>query len=136
MARRIPLYEYLYLFLVGGLLYSLLEILFRGHTHWTMTLLGGLSGMVLYWISADRACPIFFQALAGAMLITALEMVTGVFANLIFGWMVWDYSGMPLHLFGQICLPFTLLWMLLSFPALWLCRKIRTRFALGTGIIP
>ena len=36
------LLKYLFLFASGGLLYSLLEMLYRGWTHWTMFILGGL----------------------------------------------------------------------------------------------
>lgn len=128
MQRNVHLYEFCYMFLVGSLIYSLLEIVFRGFTHWTMTLLGGISGAMLYAVAADRRCPLLLQGIAGALLITAAEMVTGVFANLIFRWNVWDYTNMPLNLYGQICLPFTLLWLLLSFPAIWLCRRIRHCF--------
>lgn len=34
--------KYLVLFDVGGLLYIMLELLWRGHSHWTMFLLGGI----------------------------------------------------------------------------------------------
>jgi hypothetical protein len=34
--------KYLFLFLFGGASYNLIEILWRGHTHWTMFILGGL----------------------------------------------------------------------------------------------
>ena len=127
MQRPVHLYEFCYLFLIGSLIYSLLEIVFRGYTHWTMTLLGGISGAMLYAVASDTSCPLLLQGISGALLITAAEMVTGVLANLSLRWNVWDYADMPLNLYGQICLPFTLLWFLLSFPALWLCRRIRKK---------
>ncbi len=138
MQRRIAIYEYLYLFLVGSLLYSLMEILFRGYTHWTMTLLGGLSGALLYKVSANDAMPFAFQSASGALLITAAEMAVGVFVNLRMRWSVWDYSDVPLNLLGQICLPFTLLWFFLCMPGIWLCRCIRRQLFTGGNddIIP
>ena len=68
------------------------------------------------------------QCLCGALLITALEFTVGVADNLVMGWNVWDYSDMPLNLYGQICLPFTGLWFLLCIPAFGICRIAERRF--------
>lgn len=129
MKKRIHIYELIFIFLLGSLIYSLIEIIYRGYTHWTMTILGGVSGSVLYCISTDNE-PLIFKAISGAFMITAFEMVTGVMDNIILGWSVWDYSNIPLNLFGQICLPFSIMWFLISFPAIFICRAVRKRFAL------
>ena len=51
--QKIHAYEYGIMFLLGCFIYSLLEIAARGYTHWTMTLLGGIVGMLLYaWHSS------------------------------------------------------------------------------------
>ena len=55
-----------------------------------------------------------------ALIITAVEFITGVIVNLWMGLGVWDYSYLPYNLKGQICLLFTNLWFLLSAPALLL----------------
>ena len=34
--------KYLFLFVTGGLLYNIIEIAFRGWSHWTMFILGGI----------------------------------------------------------------------------------------------
>ena len=39
--------KYLFLFDVGGLLYVLIELIWRGHSHWTMFILGGLCGSAI-----------------------------------------------------------------------------------------
>ena len=129
MKKRIHIYELIFIFLLGSLIYSLIEIIYRGYTHWTMTILGGISGAVLYCISADNE-PLIFKAISGALMITAFEMITGVADNIILGWSVWDYSNIPLNLFGQICLPFSIMWFLISLPAIFICRAVRKRFAL------
>ena len=128
-SQKIHIYELAYMFLLGCLIYSFLEITARGYTHWTMTLLGGTVGMLLYWMHGTAPQhTLFLQALSGACMITALEMVVGVLDNLVMHWHVWSYRDVPLNLFGQICLPFSVLWFFLCLPALGLCHVIRKRF--------
>ena len=50
-------------------------------------------------------------ALIGAAIITSLEFLAGLVVNRLLGWNVWDYSGMPLNVLGQICVPYMLLWI-------------------------
>ena len=63
----------------------------------------------------------------GAMGITALEFVTGCVVNLWLGWGVWDYSGLPGNIMGQICLQYTVLWVLVSLAGIILDDWIRYR---------
>ena len=121
--------KYLFLFMVGGGIYSLIEIGYRGHTHWTMFIVGGvcfiLLGLINELIPWDLA--LVCQMLMGGALITGVEFITGVIVNLILGWGVWDYSHMPLNVLGQICLPFSLLWCLVSAVGIVLDDYIRYR---------
>jgi uncharacterized membrane protein len=100
--QKIHAYEYGIMFLLGCFIYSLLEIAARGYTHWTMTLLGGIVGMLLYRLhgTAPRHT-LLLQALSGAFIITALEMVVGVLDNLVLQWHVWSYREMPGNVYGQ-----------------------------------
>ena len=127
--QKIHAYEYGIMFLLGCFIYSLLEIAARGYTHWTMTLLGGIVGMLLYRLhgTAPRHT-LLVQALSGAFIITALEMVVGVLDNLVLQWHVWSYREMPWNVYGQICLPFSVLWFLVCIPALGICEVVRKRF--------
>lgn len=108
--------KYLFLFLVGGVLYNLIEILFRGHTHWTMYIVGGVCFILLGLLNeiTDWEFPLLWQAIDGGIIITLVEFVAGCIVNLWLGWCVWDYSNMPFNILGQICLPFSVLWCLLS----------------------
>jgi uncharacterized membrane protein len=45
----------------------------------------------------------------------------------MFDWRVWDYSGLPLNLLGQICLLYTIIWFTLCIPAYLLCGFVRRR---------
>ena len=56
---------------------------------------------------------------------TAVEFVAGVIVNITMHLEVWDYSALPLNLMGQICLPFTAIWLALSFPAILVSRLMR-----------
>ena len=97
--------KYLFLFDVGGLLYILIELIWRGRSHWTMFLLGGICFVFLGLINEvlPWQMPLWQQILIGAVGITTLEFLTGCIVNLALGWNVWDYSGMPGNLLGQIC---------------------------------
>ena len=48
--------QYVLIYAAGGLLYGLIEILWRGWTHWSMVLCGGLCFLVMYLISGLPLC--------------------------------------------------------------------------------
>jgi len=111
-------------FLLGALGYPFVEILWRGYTHPTMALAGGIGAVVLFRINANLArgrLPL--RLLASGAAITLIELVFGVIFNLGFGMDVWDYSEAPCQLLGQICLPYSLLWCLLSLPFCFFCAR-------------
>lgn len=120
--------EYAFLFLLGFHLYSMIEIIARGYTHWTMAVTGGLILSILYHIQLHLRISLLTKCLLGMLLITAIEFTVGVFDNLIMQWHVWDYSAVPLNLLGQICLPFSILWFFLCIPAYFICFLTERRF--------
>lgn len=61
---------------------------------------------------------IVWQALIGGTLVTCLEFITGVIVNIWLKLGVWDYSGLPLNIMGQVCLPFYFAWVGLSVVAI------------------
>ena len=117
----------LILFLIGGFSYVCVELLYRGYSHWSMFILGGLCfyliGLLNEHISWNLELP--YQGLIGAGIITALEFFTGVFVNIIFKWNVWDYSNLPFNVLGQICLPFTFIWFFIALLAIFLDDFLR-----------
>lgn len=102
--------------LIGGLLYIGIELMWRGYSHWTMFVLGGLCFVCLGRINEviPWNMPLWQQALIGTAVITGLEFITGCIVNLWLGWNVWDYSNVPFNVLGQICLPYILLWIPIS----------------------
>ena len=121
--------KYLFLFAVGGALYVLIELLWRGWSHWTMFALGGLCFVYLGLINEVLRwdTPLWAQVLIGTAGITALEFMTGCVVNLWLGWGVWDYSGLPDNIMGQICPQYTVLWVLVSLAGIVLDEGIRYR---------
>lgn len=107
------LYKYMTLLLIGGGLYVLIELIWRGRSHWTMFLLGGICFIGLGLINEviPWEMPLLQQILIGACIVTGLEFLTGCIVNLWLGWAVWDYSGIPGNILGQICPQFFILWM-------------------------
>ena len=106
------------LFYLGGMCYSALELLWRGFTHWSMFLLGGLCFLLVGNLKRrfPRA-PLPVRLTLAAAIITALELGCGLLVNRNFR--VWDYRHLPLNFCGQICLPFTLLWVPVSLAAMF-----------------
>ena len=119
--------KYAYLFTMGGLLYVLIELAWRGRSHWTMFVLGGICFVYLGLINEvmDWDVPLWRQALIGTAGITLLEFLTGCVVNLWFGWNVWDYSRMPGNVLGQICPQYTALWIPVSIAGIMLDDWIR-----------
>ena len=67
------------LFLFGGWTYVLLELLFRGRSHYSMFLAGGTCLLLVGHLNRVKPkLPPFFRALAGAGIITMVELLTGL----------------------------------------------------------
>ena len=113
--------------LCGGCVYFLIEMAWRGHSHWTMAVLGGVCFVLIGDINEfiPWNMPLILQGALGSGIVTVLELVSGIILNLWLGLGIWDYSNMPFNLLGQICLPFTLLWVALSIVAVALDDWLR-----------
>ena len=128
------------LWLWGGAIYTIIEVLWRGHTHWTMFVLGGVCFLSIGAINEFFSwnMPLVVQGLIGAVQVTALELCAGVILNLWLRLGIWDYSHIPFNLWGQICLPFTAVWFALSVFAVvlddwlryWLFKEERPHYTI------
>lgn len=124
--------EFILIFSLGAILYNLIEILFRGYTHWSMSIAGGIAVLILYVVDFKLTSKsILLRCLIGCLTITAIEFIAGCIVNIWLGMDVWDYSDLPLNFLGQICLPFSSIWFLLSFPAILVCRFVRKYMIAG-----
>ncbi|QAT49014.1 hypothetical protein EQM14_04070 [Caproiciproducens sp. NJN-50] len=111
------------LFITGGVIYPFLEIICRGHSDFSMAVAGGVCLCMI-----DKFCncrlkfrPLAVKCAAGSMIITTVEFITGILVNLVLKLNVWDYSQLPMNFMGQICVPFSLLWSIITIPAMQLC---------------
>ena len=118
----------LLVFSIGSIGYGILETLFRGFTHWTMLVTGGLVFVILYHLnSKNENAPLWKKCLTGAIVITMVELAVGCIVNIWLGWNVWDYSAYTYNFLGQICLAFTVLWFFLCIPLAYLTRYLHIR---------
>lgn len=121
------IFKQLVLFFIGGGAYFLLEIMFRGRSHWTMFILGGLCFWIIGLLNEvfTWEFPLLFQGITGSLVITASEMIVGYIVNIKLDWGIWDYSDMPCNICGQICLPFSIVWVVLSVLAVFIDDYLR-----------
>ncbi len=113
------------LFAFGGTGYGLIEILYRGKTHWSMVLTGGTCFTLLSTIYKHCSkMKMYRKCLIGSAVITACEFVCGCIVNLKLKLNVWDYSNCRLNFKGQICPFYSFLWALLCIPISLICTII------------
>lgn len=109
--------EYLTVFGFGAVIYSLVEVITRGYTHWTMTITGGVAFLLIYLINMNfKTNSLILRCLVGCAVITAIEFTVGMLVNRGLHMNVWDYSDEKFNLFGQICPLFSLMWFLICIP--------------------
>lgn len=98
-------------FCFGALGYPLLELLYRGRSHYSMMIAGGMSSLLIARMRHARRNFLTKSLLCG-LGVTAIEYLCGRIWNR--NHQVWDYRNQALNYQGQICLHFTALWCLLS----------------------
>lgn len=111
--------EYAIVYMIGSVGYCAIELLWRGYSHWTMTVTGGVCFMIIYLTNRMmRSYSVFKKCLVCAVDVTAIELMVGCIVNVLLGWNVWDYSDQPFSFMGQICPGFFALWFLLVLPVI------------------
>lgn len=126
----------------SGTLYFFIEVVWKtihGRPEmisWTMLLLAIVLAVPLERFGAELPwdMPLVAQSAVCGVAITAVEFVAGLIINVWLGMDVWDYSNIVGNLMGQVCLPFTLLWIFLS--AVGIVMLDWMRYAVEGGIRP
>lgn len=97
---------------IGGIVYVGMELLWRGWSHGSMFVVGGLCFLLLGEIHRRwGGLPRLVQAVLGALAITGMELLSGLYVNVLLGLRVWDYSGLPYNFLGQVCVAYFFLWI-------------------------
>ena len=109
------LIKHLILLLTGGALYYCIELMARGFSHWTMLFVGGICFILIGIINEIMPkIPLVWQMILSAVIITAVEFVSGCILNIWLGLDIWDYSDETFNLIGQISLKHSIYWFFLS----------------------
>ena len=121
--------ELSFIFFIGGLGYGLIEILFRGYTHWSMLITGGICFLLFYIINFIlRTDSLIIRCLIATFIITIFELIVGYIVNIIFNLNVWDYSNRLLNFMGQICLLYSGIWFSMGVPMTLLANFLKRKF--------
>ncbi len=91
-----------------------------------MGICGGIILIILDYINERFSwdMDLLLQGIVGSFVITLFELIIGIISisfNLL---LMWDYSNMPYHLFGVICLPYSLVWIVVSIAGIFLSDAI------------
>ena len=115
------------LWLWGGVVYYVIELLYRGYSHELMFVVGGVCFLLLSYINNYLPWKMAFvlQSVIGGLAITAVELVSGIILNIYLGLNIWDYTNMPMNVLGQICVPFSIAWVFIAAFGIWLDDFLR-----------
>lgn len=130
------LISFLFIYTLSGLAYYLVEILYRGYSHWTMFVCAGICGLGLalindggYRFETDYR----IQVMSGAALCTFLNFIAGKLFNSTYA--IWDYRGMlgTLRIFDdQVNLFFVGLWVIVTAIAIPVLDWIQWQLEIGS----
>lgn len=122
--------KFLLLWEIGGCTYYMIEIMYRGFSHESMFILGGICLILVGELNELYSDNLYFelQVLIGDVIVLILEFLTGCIVNLWLGLNVWDYSDLPGNILGQVCPQFALMWMPIIVIAIILDDWIRWKY--------
>ena len=106
------------IFIISGLIYTMLELMWRGRTHWTMFLCAGLCGLVMANVNNNLLefdTDFLKQVVVSALCCTGFEFLFGIMFNRDFS--IWDYRELwgTIHILGdQVNILFFGIWIIIS----------------------
>jgi uncharacterized membrane protein len=126
--------KYIVMFGLGAFAYGLLEVIWRGHSHWSMMIAGGLC-FIIFSVIAEKmkGVRLLYKCILGSLTVTVVELLFGSVFNIVLKMNVWDYSNLPFNLYGQICLLFSVLWGFLSLFAVPFSGAVMKRLTNAKG---
>lgn len=136
-----------FLFLVMGMVYLVIELIVRaarmelvgwngikvyslaGWTSLWMLPVGGLCGFLIGLLHETlNKRHMALTCTLGMLIIFSIELVTGLFFNVLLNMHIWDYSNMPLNILGQVTLCYVIPWFFLVPFTSWLDDSLRFYF--------
>ena len=112
--------------LFGGVGYGLIEVIWRGYTHPSMVVTGGLCFAMICSVNGRLAHrPLWLRSAACAAGVTLTEFCVGILVNRVCNMGVWDYSDKWMHLLGQICPLYTAFWFGLCLALSFALSRVR-----------
>ncbi|MFL0198382.1 putative ABC transporter permease [Clostridium sp. WILCCON 0269] len=109
-------YKDIILIFIMGALYMVLEGMWRGWTHISMLVVGGISAFLIGRLNEHPAFydrKMWQECIIGTAIILILEFTSGMVLNVWLKLNIWDYSDTWGNLYGQICIPYAILWFIL-----------------------
>ncbi|WP_368488892.1 hypothetical protein [Clostridium sp. BJN0013] len=106
----------LILIFIMGSIYMILEGLWRGWTHISMLIVGGIAAFFIGKLNESNAFSnrkMWKQCLIGTLIILVLEFAAGIILNIWLQLEIWDYSNIWGNILGQICIFYAIIWFLL-----------------------
>ena len=104
---------------IMGCVYTNIEMIFRGHTHPSMIIVGGLCGAFAGIINdITPKMKMYKQCILSAVFITLIEYISGYILNIKLELEIWNYTNLKYNLNGQISLLFSFIWIFLSYFAI------------------
>ncbi len=116
------------LWLFMGGCYILIELMWRGRSHWSMMIVGGLCGLFagsLVKIPLLSGLPVLALALIGTVATLFIELISGCILNRRLRLGVWDYTGKRFAILGQICPQYGAAWFFLMPAVMWFADMFR-----------
>ena len=109
------------------------EFVNRGFINGPLCPIYGFASVLFAIFLPDLVSHPGFLFLAGMVIATVLEYITGTLMEKIFHKKLWDYSDIRWNLDGYVCFRYSLLWGLFSVLAMMFLNPLFCRF---TGLIP
>ena len=114
------------IFIIGFCFYIAIEVCFRGYSYPLMGICGGVILLILDYINERISwdMDLILQGMVGSFFITLFELIVGIVLKSFDFSPMWDYSDIPFNFMGIICLPYSLLWIIVSIAGILLSDAI------------
>lgn len=117
----------LVLFLIGYCAYITIEVTYRGESYPLMGIVGGICVLLIDKLNDEISweMDLIFQCIIFSLIVTSFELIIGEIAKQTFLLpIMWDYSNLPLNFDGVICLPFSIIWIVMGAIAIFTADAI------------